>query len=202
MRVCGNAGKLPIVISSKRIFSILLAATVALAVTPTAIAENGTSVAPKIGVVDTKEVFDNYDKQKVEYEALHKKRDEAQKPIDELSEQITKDRERYAAEADKMDDDVRRALEEKIQAAETRYKAEYDRAQEDINRQENKLLRGVLEDIHLAIQEVGAKYNYHLIFESAPDNASSLARRTGGLLYSSTTVNMTQRVIDHLNEQH
>ena len=188
-------------ISSKRIFSILIAATVALAVTPTTTAENGTSVAPKIGVVDTKEVFDNYEKQKVEYEKLHKAKDEAQKPIDELSEQITKDRERYVAEADKMDDDVRRDLEEKIQAAETRYKAEYDRAQEDINRQENKLLRGVLEDIHLAIQEVGAKYNYHLIFESAPDNASSLARRTGGLLYSSTTVNMTQRVIDHLNEQ-
>ncbi len=190
-----------IVRPSNRIFSVFLAATVALAVSPTITAENGTRSEYKIGVVDTKEVFDNYEKQKVEYEKLRKARDEAQKPIDELSDQITLDRERHEAEADKMDDDERRALEEKIEAAVTRYRAEFERAQEDINRQENKLLRDVLEDIHLAIQQVGAKYNYHLIFESAPDNASSLAARTGGLLYSSTTVNMTQRVIDHLNEQ-
>lgn len=168
---------------------------------PTTAAENGTSGEYKIGVVDTKEVFDNYQKQIAEYEKLRKAKDEAQKPIDELSEQITKDRERYAAEAEEMDDDERKTLEEKIQAAETRYKAEFERAQEDISRQENKLLRDVLEDIHLAIQEVGVKYNYHLIFESAQDDASSLAARTGGLLYSSTTLKITQRVIDHLNEQ-
>ena len=83
----------------------------------------------------------------------------------------------------------------------TRYKAEFKRAQEDIDRQEKKLLRDLLEDIHLAIQEIGLKNDYHLIFESGANNASNLAGRTGGLLYSSTTLNMTQRVIDHLNEK-
>lgn len=186
--------------SSSVVLTLLLAALV-LCVSPGISAENGLTHEFKIGVVNTKKVFDNYEKQKLEYEKLRKAKDKAQKPIDELSDQITMDKEHYDAEKDKMDDDERLALEEKIQAALTRYRADFERAQEDINRQENKLLRDVLKDIHLAIQEVGAKYNYHLIFESAPDNASSLAARTGGLLYSSTTVNMTQRVIDHLNEQ-
>ena len=172
-----------------------------LCVSPDVGADNGSTHDFKIGVVNTKEVFDNYERQMNEYEKLRKVADEAQKPIDELSEQITKDKERYDAETDTMEEDERRALEEKIQAAVTRYKAEFDRAQEDIDRQEKKLLRDVLEDIHFAIQEVGAKFNYHLIFESGQNNASSVAARTGGLLYSSTTLNMTQRVIDHLNEE-
>ena len=182
------------------VLTLFLAALV-LCVSPGVSAENGLTHEFKIGVVNTKEVFDNYERQKKDYEKLRKARDEAQKPIDELSEQITRDKERYDAEADTMEEEERRTLEEKIQAAVTRYKAEFDRAQEDIDRQEKKLLRDVLEDIHLAIQEVGVKYNYHLIFESGQGNASSLAARTGGLLYSSTTLNMTQRVIDHLNEQ-
>ncbi len=184
--------------------SILLALFVALCVicvSPGVSAENGSTDDYKIGVVNTKEVFDNYERQKEEYEKLREARNDAQKPIDELSDQITKDRERYDAEKDTMEEDERRVFEEKIEAAMTRYKAEFDRAQEDIDRQEKKLLRDVLDDIQFAIQEVGVKYNYHLIFESGQGNASSLAARTGGLLYSSTTLNMTQRVIDHLNEQ-
>ena len=180
---------------------ILVVAALVLFFSPGINAENGLTHDFRIGVVNTKEVFDNYERQKEEYEKLRKARDEAQKPIDELSTQITSDKEHYDAEADNMEDDERRALEEKIEAAMTRYKAEFDRAQVDIDRQEKKLLRNVLEDIHFAIQEVGAKHNYHLIFESGQDNASSLAARTGGLLYSSSTLNMTQRVIDYLNEK-
>ena len=184
-----------------RVFLILFFVALAFVFSGGVGAENGTSGEYKIGVVDSKEVFDNYEKQKEEYEKLRLARDEAQRPIDDLSEQITKDKEFYDAEADTMDEAVRRVLEEKIEAAVTQYRAEFKRAQEDIDRQEKKLLRDILEDIHLAIQEVGLKHDYHLIFESGQNNASSLAGRTGGLLYSSTTLNMTQRVIDHLNEQ-
>ena len=181
------------------VMAVFVAALV-LCVSPGVGADNGLTHDFKIGVVNTKEVFDNYERQKKDYEKLREALEEAQKPIAELSEQITRDKERYDAETDSMEEDEQRELEEKIQAAVTRWKAEFDRAQEDIDRQEKKLLRNVLEDIHLAIQEVGAQYNYHLIFEAGPGDASSLAARTGGLLYSSSTLNMTQLVIDYLND--
>lgn len=93
----------------------------------------------------------------------------------------------------------RRELEETIETAVSRYRKLFELAQEDIDRQEKKLLREVFDEIDVAIQEVGAKQNYHLIFESGEGNPTSLPGRTGSLLYHSTTLNMTQRVIDHLN---
>lgn len=156
------------------------------------------SAAYKIGVVDLKQVFDNYKKQIDEYAKLRIERDTMQKPIDELSKAITADKDKYDKEKDKMGEDAKRALEEKIEAAVTRYKAEFERAQQDIDRKEKKLMRDLFEEIYMAIQEVGAQGDYHLIFESG-DSSSVMPGRPGGLLYSSTTLNMTQKVIDHLN---
>lgn len=192
---------MPIVRMPSKIYLSLLVATLGLIASPGVCAENGSGGGFKIGVVDTREVFDNYNKQKVEYEKLRVSVTEAQRPIDELSERITKDTARYEAEKDTMPVEDRKALEEVIESALTQYRAEFKRAQEDVDRQEKKLLRDLLEEIQMAIQEVGLKEDYHLIFESGQNNASSIAGRTGGLLYSSTTLNMTQRVIDHLNEQ-
>ncbi len=177
--------------------AILIAASI---IAVPAVAENGDGDY-RIGVVNIKNVFDNYEKQIEEYEKLRKKRDQLQAPIDALSEQITKDKERYDEQKDAMSPEERRALEEKIEAAVTEYRTEFKRAQEDIDQQEKRLMRDLFEDIYLAIQEVGAKYNYHLIFESGGD-APSVAGRPGGLLYHSTTLNMTQRVIEHLNTKY
>jgi len=184
-----------------KIYLASLLIALSLVLSPGVSAENGTTGEYKIGVVDTREVFDNFDKQKVEYDKLRAAVKKAQDPIDALSVQITEDRARYNAEKDTMLEEDRKALEEVIESAVTRYRAEFKRAQEDVDRQEKKLLRNLLEEIQVAIQEVGLKEDYHLIFESGQNNASGIAGRTGGLLYSSTTLNMTQRVIDHLNEQ-
>lgn len=169
--------------------------------TQNASAENGGGSQYSIGVVNIKAIFDAYQKQKDEYKKLEEARDEAQEPINKLTEQINADRDRYDAEKDTLSPEDLRDLEETIQSALTKYKAEYDRAQEDINRQENKVMRKIFEDIFIAIQEVGLKYNYHLIFDSGEANRANLPSRTGALLYHSTTLNMTQRVIDHLNSE-
>jgi Skp family chaperone for outer membrane proteins len=184
--------------TSRRLFLAAYVATAcaALSVVTPAFAQD--AGAYKVGVVDLKQVFDNYKKQIDEYAKLRTERDTMQKPIDELSKSITADKDKYDKEKDKMGDDAKRALEEKIEAAVTRYKAEFERAQQDIDRKEKKLMRDLFEEIYMGIQEVGAQGNYHLIFESG-DSASVMPGRPGGLLYSSTTLNMTQKVIDHLN---
>lgn len=155
----------------------------------------------RIGVVNVKDVFDNYQKQKDLYEELRKSRDEMQKPITVLSDVIQKDQERYKAEKDTMGDADRKVLEEKIESNLTKYRAEFERAQQDINRQEKKLNEDVFREIYLAIQEVGAQGNYHLVFESG-EFAAPIPARSGGLLYHSTTLNMTQKVIEHVNAKY
>ena len=148
----------------------------------------------KIGVVNLKTVFDNYDNQKASYDQLKKDRDAAQVPIDELSAQIEADRKIYEDTASDMSDEDRRALEEKIETAYGKYKAEFQRLQEDIDRKEKKILEALFEEIQQAVEDVGAQNNYHLVFEGGKSTRS-------GLLYYSTTLNMTQKVIDHLNSK-
>jgi Skp family chaperone for outer membrane proteins len=179
--------------TSRRFF---LAAFAALLVSAPVLAQDPANY--KIGVVDLKQVFDAYKKQIDEYAKLRTERDTMQKPIDDLSKTITADKDKYDKEKDKMTPDAKRVLEEKIEAAVTRYKAEFERAQQDIDRKEKKLMRDIFEEIYMGIQEVGAQGDYHLIFESG-DSGSVMPGRPGGLLYSSTTLNMTQKVIDHLN---
>ncbi len=152
----------------------------------------------KIGVVDMKQVFDSYQKQIDEYAKLRVKRDDMQKPITALGDQITADREKYEKDKGTMAEDAKRALEEQIEGSATKWKAEFERAQQDIDRQEKKLMRDLFEEIYTAIQEVGAQGNYHLIFENG-DSGSVMPGRPGGLLYNSTTLNMTQKVVEHLN---
>jgi len=179
-------------------FIVGVIATLLFTCTATYAADSAAPAAYKIGVVDMKQVFDSYKKQTDEYAKLRVKRDEMQKPITALGDQITADKEKYEKEKEKLDVDAKRALEEKIEANATKWKAEFDRAQQDIDRQEKKLMRDLFEEIYAAIQEVGAQGDYHLVFESG-DSGSVMPGRPGGLLYSSTTLNMTQKVVEHLN---
>ena len=149
----------------------------------------------KIGVVNVKLVFDAYEKQKDEYAHLQSTRDEKQKKIDELSATIEKNKERYEKGQDSMDSEARAELEDRIESDYSLYKSEFRRLQEDIDRREKKLLESIFKEIHLSIQEVGTQGNYHLVLEGGESGRS-------GLLFSSTTLNMTQQVIDYLNENY
>ena len=146
----------------------------------------------KIGVVNIKEVFDAYEKQKDEYAELERERDERQKVIDQISVKIEAAQKRHTAQKATLSPEALAALEEEIQSDFGRYQAEFKRLQDEIDRREKKLLESLFNEIHEAIGEVGVRSNYHLILEGG---------RTGrsGVLYSSTTLNMTRQIIDALN---
>lgn len=149
----------------------------------------------KIGVVNVKQVFDTYERQKKEYSLLQSERDGKQAEIDKLSAQITAAKERYDRDREKMSDAEREQLEEQIESDYSKYKADFKRLQEDIDRQEKRLLEVVFEDIHVAIQELGARSDFHLILESGQPGRTSV-------LYHSTTMDITQQVTDHLNKKY
>ena len=131
--------------------TILLALIIAsTAVTQTVYAQNAQF---KIGVVNLKSIFDEYDEQKEKYKEL---------------------------------------TQEAIEADFSKYKAAVQQSQEEIDRKEKRLFELIITEIQTAVEEVGAKENYHMIFDGGKN-------KNNNLLYFSTTLNMTQKVIVHLN---
>lgn len=185
-----------------RNFSVITLAIVGLAcagLATSALAQNGNPAAPtpaqyKIGVVDLKQVFDGFQKQKDLYQQLEQEKNQLQTEIDQLSSKITADKERYDANKATMSDEERIRLEERIEADFTDYQTKYKASQATISRKEERLLEDIMKDIRAGVQEVGAEGNYHLVIEGGGPPSS--------LLYHSSTLNMTQRVIDHLNEKY
>lgn len=149
----------------------------------------------KIGVVNLKEVFDSYDKQKDDYKKLENEMKELQKGVDEMSETITKATDQYEAEKDSMTEEEREALQESIESDYSRYQAEFSRRQKDLERRQNRVADGILKDIRAAVKELGSAEEFHLILE-AGKNAPT------GVLYFSTTLDMTQKVVDYLNAKY
>ena len=147
----------------------------------------------KIGVVNMKNVFDEYDKQKEKYKELQIEVEKLQEPINQLSDKITENKKKYEDKSSGLSDSERKELQDRIETDFSRYKADVQQSQEEVDRKEKRIFEEVIADIQVAVEEVGAKENYHLIFDGGKN-------RNNNLLYYSTTLNMTQKVIDHLNK--
>ncbi|MBI4557592.1 MAG: OmpH family outer membrane protein [Candidatus Hydrogenedentes bacterium] len=157
-------------------------------------AKNAPSGQYKIGVVDRKKVFDEYNRQKEEMKKLQDQVEAEQKEVDNLVTPIEADKKRYEDNKDKMSDQEREALKDKIEQAARKYQTIYKEKQADIDSRTAKLLRSLKDEINQAISEVGARDNYHLIFEADPKSGTSV-------LYYSSTLDMTPKVIEYLNSK-
>lgn len=146
----------------------------------------------KIGVVNVKDVFDQYDRQKKEYAALRAERDAKQKNIDTLADTIEAKKKTAREKGDSMTEEQRRAAAAEIDGLVRQFEADFRKLQGDIDSLEKLLLERVFKDIHKAIAEVAAKENYHLVLESGEGTRS-------GVVFSSPTLDITQKVVDHLH---
>ena len=181
--------------NTSSIFRTILALTILTGIAlPNAVHAQDTQF--KIGVVDLKKVFDEYDKQKKLYVDLKTERDTLQKPIDELSKSIEANKEKYdkGKEDKSLSETALVTLKEKIEADYSEYQLKIRQSQEKIDRREKAIFEEIILEIKKSVEEVGAKENYHLVFDGGKS-------RTNSLLYYSTTLNMTQKIIDHLNSK-
>ncbi len=172
------------------VLGVCLTALAALITIPASAQDAGG--AYKIGVVNMREVFQQYNKQKAEYEKLKADQQAAQAKIDEISNKITKQKEDYQKNKDTMAADAREKLELEINSNLSVYQAEYKKLQDDIDLKERKLLKDLFEEITTAVQEVGQAEQYHLILEAGSDGGNAV-------LYYATPLNLTSKVVDHLN---
>ena len=152
------------------------------------------SRAYKIGIVDRKEVFDAYERTEIEYDKLEKEVEERQKVVDELSEKIEQQKSEYEKRKDTMTLEEREEFEAKVESDYRHYRSELERLQGDIDSMEMRVVKKLFDEIDQAIAEVGSEGNYHLVLDGGGE-----AR--GGVVYFSPTLDMTQKVIDHLNSK-
>ena len=148
----------------------------------------------KIGVVELKQVFDEYDRQKKLYKELKAERDKLQIPIDALTKKIEANKTRYEDKTNPLPEAERIALKETIETDYSEYQLKIKQSQEKIDRREKTIFIEIIAEIQNSVEEVGLNENYHLIFDGGKS-------RTNNLLYYSTTLNMTQKVIEHLNSK-
>jgi len=159
--------------------------------------ESGTAAGTgqfKIAVVDRKEVFDNYEKQKQEWGALEAEKKQLQDQIDTLSETITKDKERLESQGATMSEEQQQELRDKIETDYRKYQTEFKRLQGEIDSKSRKFFARMMEDIDAAVVAIGTSENYHLIFEADSKSPTSV-------LYYSETIDITSRVVARLNSK-
>ncbi len=156
---------------------------------------NASAAVPyKIAVVNRKEVFDNYDKQKREWQDLEAEKKKLQDQIDALSDTITAEKKRLEDEGDSMSEEDKTNLRDKIESDYRKYQTEFKRLQGEIDSKSRKFFGRMMEDIDAAVVEIGNAENYHLIFEADPKSPTSV-------LYYSSTIDITSKVIERLNRE-
>jgi len=146
----------------------------------------------KIGVVDVQQVMTNYNKRDTKYRQLEQEVNRLQTDIDNISQRIEANRARFESGRTTMSEDELFNLKQQIDRDMTEYRAELEKRQREIDRQEELVLREVIEDVDAAIATVAKQGNYHLIL-----NAKGGPR--SGVLYHDTTIEITSQVLALLN---
>ncbi len=146
----------------------------------------------KIGVVDLKKVVDDYDKSIDLKARLEREAETKKKQIEGKEAALAKAMEDYRANRATMTDDQRYAAEEKLSSDRAEFEAEYKKLQSELNRTRDREVDAIFREVEVAIGEIGAAENYHLILEAGKST-------TSGVLYFATPMDLTTRVTERLN---
>jgi len=147
----------------------------------------------KIGIVDVQKVMDNYNKRTVEVQKLESEVNKKKTEIEKLRETFQNELKQFQEDRGTMTDDERAEREADLDNRALAVESAVRQAEASIDRQQRRLKAALIKDIVEAVNAVGAEENYHLILESDPE------KRTGVLFYT-TTIDMTSKVIDRLNK--
>lgn len=158
-------------------------------------AASAESRAYKIGVVDVNVVFNKYQKQIDERADLEKEKEKQDAKLDVLRKKIEAAQKTLDENKETLSREEAEDLQESIASDLNDLEAEFTRAQRNIDRKIDKISATIFSDVRKAVRDVGSKENYHLILEVG------LASRSN-VLYHSTTLNMTQKVLDYLNSNY
>jgi len=150
--------------------------------------------AYKIGIVEVQAVMDGYGKRKTEVGKLEQEAEKSNKEIEALQNSFQKELDQYKQDQANLSDTDRLERQEGLDRQKFALEMEIRQREASLERKKLSVKKMLLDDIVKAVSQVGSEENYHLILEADAET------RTGVLFYS-TTLNMTQKVIDRVNKQ-
>ena len=147
----------------------------------------------RIAVVDMGQLMKDYKKREQKYAELQKEVDKLQAEIDVKQKGIETARADYEKKRETMTDDQRTAARLQIENDIANYKSELEKRQRLIDSNEETVLKEVVGDIQKVIAQVAEQEGYHLVLNSGGGPRASV-------LYSSTTIDITPKVLGILNK--
>ncbi len=158
-------------------------------------ADNGAAGQYRIGVVDRKAVYDAYQRQVDEMARLDAEVNQREQQIASMIDELDQKRSQLQQNQTNLNSDQRLQLQDELERDMMNVRNQRDEWQRQLERRADRLITSIRNDIDEVIQELGVENNYHLIMEGD-------ANLPSGVLYFSSTLNMTGQVIDRLNSQY
>lgn len=151
----------------------------------------------KVGVVDRKQVFDNYNKKKDEMAVIEGETERQNADFKAKGDALQKKIEAFNAKRDSLSEQERIAEEERLSSEMNTYKAEFKTTDDKYQLRARNIIVTLRKEIDAVIQEIAVNEGYHIVLEgdSDPESRSSV-------LYFATAIDMTQKVTEALNAKY
>lgn len=147
------------------------------------------SQSGKIGYVDIKKVFENYEKAKKVQESFRKEVDEEQKNMDKLQEEIKKLQEEYEKKKDMLKPEERTKRENEIKNKIQEFSKRWTETKRKLDEKGNALEEQLFNEIKSVISEYAKKNGYLVVIDSRL------------ILYGENSVDITDEIIKILNKK-
>lgn len=148
----------------------------------------------KIAVVDRKAVYDAYEKQQDQMEQLDQLVRQREQEIDQMLSDVQERQEQFEQQQADMSETEALTQRDDIERELRQIQRQHEEWDSEINRQANRLISQLQAEINEVVQQIGVEENYHLILDADPN--------IGGVLYHSSPLNMTSRVIERVNSEY
>ncbi|MCM8818956.1 MAG: OmpH family outer membrane protein [Candidatus Omnitrophica bacterium] len=150
------------------------------------------SQSGKIGYVDVKKIFDNYEKAKKVQELFLKDVDAEQKNMDKLQEEIKKLQEDYEKKKDIMKPEERTKKENEIKTKIQEFQKKWTATKQKLDEKGNALEEQLFNEVKSAIAEYAKKNGYVIVINSFDSKL---------ILYGEESCDLTNEIIKLLNKK-
>ena len=147
----------------------------------------------KIGIVDLQRVIDNYKKRQPDVDALEKEFKDKQDTLQKMKTDYEAALEDFKNNHDSMTDEEQETTATKLTNQKIEFESQLESADAEFKLKMGKLKQSLIQDMVVAIQQIGSEENYHLILEADPESRT-------GVMYHATSLEITSKVIERLNQ--
>lgn len=145
----------------------------------------------KLGVVDTQQVVEGYERAKAANETLKSAADKLRAELKNIQEEIQTMEERLTKQKLFLDNPQTESIQNDIRLKQQQYQRELEIGQASIVEKEKELIEPILKEIDTLIKEIGKNGGYNLILEKRLVT-----------LYVDPSYDLTERVLQTLNERY